>query len=232
MRWNEPREFQEFARARDPEGHKGDYGHALIVAGSLGKSGAGVLASWAALRVGAGLVTVATPEPVLPLIAAHTPEVMTEPLPATETGSIALRSLENQRMSAILKGKRTLAIGPGLSTHSETQECVRKIVSDRPVPVILDADGLNAFAGRASELAGPQGPLAISPHPGEMARLLGCTVDEVQAERLQIAEMSAAGWNCYVILKGHQTLIAAPDGRLWVNSTGNPGMGTGGTGDV
>lgn len=232
VRWSEPGEFAEFAIPRKPAGNKGDYGHALIVAGSVGKSGAAVLASWSALRAGAGLVTVATPEPVLPIVAAHTPEIMTEPLPPTESGSISLRGLEHDYFATLLKGKRALGIGPGLSTHKETSEFVRRVVGNRTVPIVLDADGLNAFAGRASELKNTEGKLVVTPHPGEMARLLACTVPEVQARRTEIARQAAAYWDCYVILKGHQTIVAAPDGAMWVNSTGNPGMGTGGTGDV
>lgn len=232
LRWLESRELAVFASPRKPGGHKGDYGHALIVAGSVGKSGAAVLASWAALRAGAGLVTCATPEPVLPAVAGHTPEVMTEPLPATETGSIALRSLENGRFDGILKGKRALAIGPGLSTHTETQEFVRKVLTKRDVPNILDADGLNAFVGLAHELRNEKAGLAITPHPGELARLLGCDTNRIQSNRIEIALKAAADWNAVVVLKGRQTVIATPNGHAYVNSTGNPGMGTGGTGDV
>ena len=232
VRWSEPREFAEFAVPRKPQGHKGDYGHALIAAGSVGKSGAAVLASWAALRAGAGLVTVATPEPVLPIVAAHTPEVMTEPLRATETGSISAANLQHGYFDALLKAKKVLAIGPGLSTHAETQEFVRAVVGKRSLPTVLDADGLNAFAGRAPELKNPRGMLAITPHPGEMARLLGGSTSDVQARRMEVAQKAAADWNCHTILKGHQTITATPGGAMWVNSTGNPGMGTGGTGDV
>src|SRR5271163_678925 len=128
VRWIDWREVSIFARPRRADANKGSYGHALITAGSVGKSGAAVLASWAALRVGAGLVTVATPEPVLPIVAAHTPEIMTEPLPATDAGSISLRSFEYQRFDKLLKGKRALAIGPGLGTHDETQQFVRSVV--------------------------------------------------------------------------------------------------------
>jgi len=232
-RWLEPRELTRFAIPRSPMGHKGDYGHALIVAGSVGKSGAAVLASWAALRVGAGLVTVATPEPVLAMVASHTPEIMTEPLAATEAGSISLRCLEYERFDKILKGKRALAIGPGLSTNGETQQFVRTIVRRRlPVPIILDADGLNAFDGNAKELIGSNEMVALTPHPGEMARLLGCSTDDIQSRRLEVAKKAAADWGAFVILKGHQTIVAAPTGQAWINSTGNPGMGTGGTGDV
>jgi ADP-dependent NAD(P)H-hydrate dehydratase / NAD(P)H-hydrate epimerase len=233
LRWLEPREFGSLAVARDPFANKGDYGHALVVAGSVGKSGAAVLSSWAALRAGAGLVTVATPEPVLQIIASHVPEIMTEPLAPTESGSISLHSLENGCFERLLKGKRGLAIGPGLSTHTETQEFVRAVVGKHlPVPIILDADGLNAFDGHASELKGSNGMLALTPHPGEMARLLGCTIDDIQSRRLEVAQKAAAEWNAFVILKGHQTILASSNGQAWINSTGNPGMATGGTGDV
>jgi ADP-dependent NAD(P)H-hydrate dehydratase / NAD(P)H-hydrate epimerase len=233
LRWIEPRELTQFAIPRRPEAHKGDYGHALIVAGSVGKSGAAILASWAALRVGAGLVTVATPEPVMPIIASYTPEVMTEPLPATETGSISLRSLEYERFQRLLKGKRALAIGPGLSTHDETLQFVRTVIRERlPIPIVLDADGLNAFDGHAQELTGSNGMIVLTPHPGEMARLLGSTTNDIQSRRLEVAQKAAAEWDAFIILKGHQTIVAAPNGQAWINSTGNPGMATGGTGDV
>jgi ADP-dependent NAD(P)H-hydrate dehydratase / NAD(P)H-hydrate epimerase len=232
VRWIDAREVRQFAVPRRTDGNKGNYGHALIVAGSVGKSGAAVLASWAALRVGAGLVTVANPEPVLPIVAAHTPEIMTEPLPATDTGTISMRSFEYDRFDKIVKGKRVLGIGPGLTTQDETQQFVHAVVGKRAVPIILDADGLNAFAGRAHELKSGAGPIALTPHPGEMARLMGCEIKDVQARRLEVARKSAADWNAFVILKGHQTVVASPDGQVFVNSTGNPGMGTGGTGDV
>jgi ADP-dependent NAD(P)H-hydrate dehydratase / NAD(P)H-hydrate epimerase len=231
-RWLEPREFSAFAAPRKPSGHKGDYGHALIVAGSVGKSGAAVLASWAALRTGAGLVTCATPEPVLASVAAHTPEIMTEPLAATEAGTIAMRCFESGEFGAAAKGKRAIGIGPGLSTHPETQRFVRAALANREIPIILDADGINAFAGSAGELRNDAGGLVITPHPGEMARLLGCETKEIQSRRIEVAVKAAAEANAVVVLKGHQTVVGAPDGRVYVNSTGNPGMGTGGTGDV
>jgi len=233
LRWLEPREFLPFAVPRGPSGHKGDYGHALVIAGSVGKSGAAVLAGWAASRAGAGLVTVATAEPALATIAAHTPELMTEPLAATGSGSISVHSLVGDRLDNILRGKRALAMGPGLGLHPETQQFVRVLVSKRPlIPLILDADGLNAFDGHTAELRGSNGMLALTPHPGEMARLLGTTAKEVQSHRVEIARKAAADWGAHVILKGHHTVIAAPTGAVFINSTGNPGMGTGGTGDV
>jgi len=232
IRWLEYGELVSFAIPRRAQGHKGDYGHALIVSGSVGKSGAAVLASQGALRVGAGLVTVATPEPVLPMIAADAPEIMTEPLPATKSGSISVRSIDGGRIEALLKGKRVLAIGPGLSINDETQQVVHTIVGKRMLPTIVDADGLNAFEGIAGELKDAKGQLAVTPHPGEMARLVGCSTSDIQSHRLELAQSAAADWNAFVVLKGHQTVIAAPDGQAWVNSTGNPGMGTAGTGDV
>ena len=232
LRWSEPREFADFAARRKADGNKGDYGHALIVAGSLGNSGAAVLSSWSALRVGSGLVTAAIPENVLPMVASATPEVMTAPLPSTETGSVSSRALKNQLFASILRGKRCLGIGPGLSTDPETQQFIREVVADRSVPIVLDADGLNAFDGRVQELKNPGGMLAITPHPGEMARLLASAAHDVQKRRIDIARKAAADWNAHVILKGYQTVIASPDGTEFINSTGNPGMATGGTGDV
>ncbi len=230
--WSDASEWASYSAPRRAQGNKGDYGHALIVAGSVGKTGAAVMASWAALRAGAGLVTVATPEPALPVIAAHTPEVMTEPLAATHAGTISEKSLEGGLFAKLLAGKRALAIGPGLSTQTETQNFVRRIVADRSVPIVLDADGLNAFAGRAIELKNSAGLLCVTPHPGEMARLLGSTIEEVQARRIEVARQAASDWKAVVVLKGNQTVIAAPGAPTFINSTGNPGMATGGTGDV
>jgi ADP-dependent NAD(P)H-hydrate dehydratase / NAD(P)H-hydrate epimerase len=232
LRWSEPGEFAQFAVPRKADGNKGHYGHALVVAGSVGKTGAAVLASWAALRAGCGLVTVATPEPALPIIAARTPEIMTEPLAATRAGTISGKSLEGGLFATLLKGKRALAIGPGLSTQDETQGFVRNVVGDRSVPIVLDADGLNAFAGRALELKNSAGSLCMTPHPGEMARLLGLTVKEVQARRVELAQKAAHDWNAVVVLKGSATVVASAAGEVFINSTGNPGMATGGTGDV
>jgi ADP-dependent NAD(P)H-hydrate dehydratase / NAD(P)H-hydrate epimerase len=232
LTWSEAREFEIFARRRKPDSNKGNYGHALVIAGSYGKSGAAIMSSWAALRAGAGLVTVAIPETALLIVAAHNPEIMTEPLPATKEGSISLKSFEHEHFKKLLEGKRVLGMGPGLTTNDETQQFVRQVTKTRTVPSILDADGLNAFAGRAHELKNTAGSLALTPHPGEMSRLLGCTVPEVQAERLALAQKAATDWNAHVVLKGQYTIVAAPDGRAFINSTGNPGMSTAGTGDV
>lgn len=233
VRWLEPWEFRSVAFRRGPHANKGNFGHALIVAGSVGKAGAAALAALGALRSGVGLVTVATPGPVLPTVAEFAPEIMTEPLHATPAGTIARDVFDSGGFSAIMRGKNTLAIGPGLSAHEDTQQFVRSIISSKPeLPIILDADGLNAFAGRAQELRGSGRMLALTPHPGEMARLLNSTAKEVQDCRLNVARKAAADWQANVILKGHQTVIASPDGQAWINSTGNPGMASAGMGDV
>jgi NAD(P)H-hydrate epimerase len=233
IRWLEPGEFCALPLERKRSAHKGSYGHVLLAAGSRGKTGAAVLAARGALRVGAGLVTVATAKSVLPIVAAGMPELMTHALPETDAQSISMASFDYGAFAALWQGKNVLALGPGLSTHDETQRFVRATVRDCPLPIILDADGLNAFAGRAGELRDRQSALlAVTPHPGEMARLLGCTAAEVQARRLKVAQKSAADWNAIVVLKGQGTLVAAPDGTTFVNSTGNPGMAKGGTGDV
>jgi NAD(P)H-hydrate epimerase len=233
MHWLEPGEFRGLPLARDPASHKGSYGHALIVAGSLGKSGAAVLAGRGALRSGAGLVTVATPLVVLPAVSAGAPEMMTAPLAATEAGTASLRNLDYSRFADIARDKSVVAVGPGLSTHNETQQLIRTIVAETQLPIVLDADGLNAYAGMADHLNQRQTPmLALTPHPGEMARLLGITTKDVQARRLDVALDASSRWRAHVILKGFRTVLATPSGNAYFNTTGNPGMATGGTGDA
>lgn len=234
VRWIEPWEFRELPLVRQADSHKGKFGHVLVIAGSLGKSGAAILASRGALRAGAGLVTVATPNMVLPMVAAAQAEVMTEPLASTKVGTISAANGKADTLRALMQGKTLLAIGPGIGTHKETQRFVTSLVRQTNLPVILDADGLNAFAaGRARDLAKRKSEfLAITPHPGEMARLLGVSNAQVQADRLGIALKAAADWKAHVILKGFHTILATPKGRALVNTTGNPGMAKGGSGDV
>ncbi len=233
IHWIEPAEFRALPFVRDPAANKGTYGHALIVAGSLGKSGAAILAARSALRSGAGLVTVATPQDVLPIVAGGLPEMMTAPLGSTEAGSASLSNLDYGKFAEILKGKSVLAIGPGLSMHHDTQQFIRQVVGQTELPIILDADGLNAFAGMADTLNERHAAaMVLTPHPGEMARLLGITVKDVQARRLDVALEAAGRWRAHVILKGFHTILATPSGNAYVNTTGNPGMATGGTGDA
>jgi ADP-dependent NAD(P)H-hydrate dehydratase / NAD(P)H-hydrate epimerase len=233
LHWLEPGEFRRLPLLRKADAHKGSFGHALIVAGSVGKSGAAVLGGRAALRVGAGLVTVATPANVLPIVAAGMPEMMTAPLLATDDGTASLRNLDYESFAQVVHDKSVVAMGPGLSTNPETQQFIRAMLQKVSLPVVLDADGLNAFAGRADEFPTRKPELlALTPHPGEMARLLDTTARDVQARRPELALEAAKRWQAFVILKGFHTILATPDGRAYVNSTGNAGMATGGTGDV
>jgi NAD(P)H-hydrate epimerase len=219
-------------RARDA--NKGSYGHVLVIGGSLGKAGAAAMAGVAALRAGAGLSTVATPLSVLATVASFHPELMTEPLAETKDGTISLRAL-GSGLDSLLE-RKTLAIGPGISRNSETAEFVRALVNRRDkaslVNMVVDADALNAFEGAADKLNGRGRTLVITPHPGEMSRLTGLSIPEIQSDRLEVARSFARQHELIVVLKGHRTLIAASDGAVWVNPTGNPGMATGGTGDV
>ena len=231
--WIEPGEFRSLPLERGRGAHKGSFGHALVAAGSLGKTGAAVLAAVGALRAGAGLVTVATPRSLLPIVAAGLPEMMTHPLPETEAQTISMASFDYGGFATLWEGKSVLAIGPGLSTHKETQQFIRATVRECPLPIILDADGLNAFPVRLAELRDRKTAfLALTPHPGEMARLTGGVTADVQSRRMETAQEAAAAANAIVILKGQGTILAAPDGTTFINCTGNPGMATGGTGDV
>ncbi len=219
-----------FFRKRKKDTHKGTYGHVLVVAGSLGKTGAAALAGKAALRAGAGLVTVATAAGVLPSIARSMAELMTEPLAETPERTIAAAALS--RAGALLKGKNAVLVGPGLSTNASTAEFVLGLLPKIKAPCVIDADGLNIVATRTGVLARMAGPVVLTPHPGEFARLVGRPNAEVVRHRLELVPEFAATHGVTVVLKGYRTLVAGPDGRVFVNPTGNPGMATGGTGDV
>jgi len=227
-------DFAWLAQPRKPDANKGNFGHVLILAGSIGKTGAAALAAKAALRAGAGLVTVATAAGALPIVASLGMEYMTEPLPQTEAGTISLRALDYGRLDNLLEGKSVLAIGPGIGRVPETAELVRTLVNRRRVPIVLDADGLNAFAGHmdAFHFGGDLADAVLTPHPGEMSRLAGLGIPEIQAHRVENARQFAKNYQVNLVLKGFRTLTAAPDGKVWVNPTGNPGMASGGTGDV
>jgi hydroxyethylthiazole kinase-like uncharacterized protein yjeF len=233
-----PLDFAPLLAPRAREGNKGSYGHVLVIGGSLGKAGAAAMAGFSVLRAGAGLSTVATPQSVLATVASFHPEIMTEPLAETEQGTISLRAL-GPSLDSLLE-RKTLAIGPGISRNSETAEFVRAIVKrgstssvvNSGANMVVDADALNAFEGSAGQLTGRGRTLVITPHPGEMSRLTGLSIAEIQANRLAVARKFAREHDLIVVLKGHRTLIAAPDGTVWVNPTGNPGMATGGTGDI
>ena len=224
----EPEMFRSLLQPRQPGAHKGDFGHVLVVGGSRGKTGAAAMAGMAALRAGAGLVTVASAQSAVPVIAGHAPELMTEALPETVDGFISLRALDQELLMGLVRGKDVVALGPGLGTHPETVEVVRRLVAEVPQYLVIDADGLNALA--SAEFKGRN--LILTPHPGEMARLTGKRTAEVQADRVAAARSFATERSLTLVLKGQRTLVASPDGRVWVNPTGSPAMATGGSGDI
>jgi ADP-dependent NAD(P)H-hydrate dehydratase / NAD(P)H-hydrate epimerase len=230
-----PADFTGLLAPRARDANKGSYGHVLVIGGSLGKAGAAAMAGFSALRAGAGLSTVATARSAQATVAGFHPELMTELLPETEDGTISPRAI-GPPLNALLERKTVIAIGPGISRNRETSEFVRAVVTKETVSpgavLVLDADALNAFEGVADQLNGRGRSIVITPHPGEMARLTGLTIAAIQANRLEIARKFASEHEVIVALKGHRTLVAAPDGTVWVNSTGNPGMATGGTGDI
>ena len=214
---------------REPDAHKGDFGRVLVVAGSLGKAGAAVLCAQGAMRAGAGLVTVAAPKSCQATIAAHAAEYMTEGLDETADGTLHFSAAD-----AVLGiDADVIVAGPGLGRGEAVTTFVRELLDKCEGPLVLDADALNAFADEPALLVGREGrDLIITPHPGEMARLVGCTVEDLQADRLGIATDFAKRHKLYLVLKGYRTLVVTPDEKVFVNPTGCPGMATGGTGDV
>jgi hydroxyethylthiazole kinase-like uncharacterized protein yjeF len=222
---------------RWPDSNKGKFGHVGVITGARGRAGAAAMASYAALRTGAGLVTATVPESILNTVAAIAPELMTEPLGETAKGSIALRNLDGERGRAMLEKRTVVAIGPGLGQELEAQQFALRLIElcgsgEKPIPMVLDADCLNAIAQHNFKLDGSGRTIVLTPHPGEMARLVGKTIPEVEADREGIARGYAAGHHVTLVLKGWRTLIAHPDGSIAVNTTGNPGLAKGGSGDI
>ena len=215
---------------RPVTGHKGTFGHLLVVAGSTGKTGAAAMTAEGGIRAGAGLVTVACPLAVHDILETKLTEAMTVPLPDMD-GALSLMAFE--QVLALAEGKQVLALGPGMGTSEETCGLVRRLVRSCPVPLVIDADGLNSLADHSQvflERAGQ--PVVLTPHPGEMARLTGKDVAEIQADRIGVASDFAQRFNVVLVLKGARTLTAFPDGRVRINGSGNPGMASGGMGDV
>jgi NAD(P)H-hydrate epimerase len=218
--------------------NKGNFGHVLVVGGSYSatgvRAGAPAMTSLAALRAGAGLVTAAIPAAVLPLVAAAAPELMTWPLAAGPLGGISPDALAPEALAGLMAGKTVLAIGPGLGQAAETVKFVSGLLAATKIPVVIDADALNILAVKPVLLAklAKGRTVVLTPHPGEMARLAGIPVAEVQANRLEVARGFARRFGVTLVLKGARTLIAHPDGRVAVNTTGNPGMAKGGSGDL
>ena len=225
----EPQLFRHLFGPREIESNKGRYGHVLAIAGGLGKTGAAAMTGLSALRAGAGLVTVASADSAIDLIASHAPELMTASLPDTDAGSISTRAFDRGVLAGLAEKKTVVALGPGLGTHPDTVQFVRRAVAELHLPMVVDADGLNALG---SELPKMQDVRILTPHPGEMSRLMAQSIDEIQADRVGAARAVAVEHGVILVLKGHRTTIAFPDGRVFVNPTSSPALATGGTGDI
>ncbi|MGA7158013.1 MAG: NAD(P)H-hydrate dehydratase [Acidobacteriaceae bacterium] len=228
-------------RPREINGNKGRMGHVLLVGGAFGKAGAPSMASLAAMRAGAGLVTAAVPREILPTVAAVAPELMLSPLATEGSGGLAMEALDEASLKTLLKGISVVGIGPGLGQEGSTPEWVRGFVERVGLPMVIDADALNALAGKtllltkvvkAAAAKGKPRTIVLTPHPGEMARLVGMTIKEVEADRVGLARRFATEHGVTLVLKGWRTLVAHPDGRIAVNTTGNPSMAKGGSGDI
>src|SRR5512136_3347426 len=215
---------------RHPDTHKGDYGHLLIIAGSVGKTGAAAMACEAALRIGAGLVTLAIPKSLNGIMEMKLTEVMTEPLPETPKQTLSLRAFS--AIVRLCENKRAVIIGPGLGTFKETRSLVLKLIRTLDLPIILDADGLTALATQPKTLPTSNRSLILTPHPGEMARLIRSSAKEVLENRFEVSKNFSQSQHVHLVLKGHPSLISTPKGETFINPTGNPGMASGGTGDV
>jgi ADP-dependent NAD(P)H-hydrate dehydratase / NAD(P)H-hydrate epimerase len=226
----EPDDVARHFPRRPRAGHKGTYGHLLLVAGSRGKTGAAALGAMAAMRSGVGLVTVATPVSQQPIVASLVLEAMTEPLPETSARTLALNA--GEAIVELAGSRDAVAIGPGIGLDGETVQVVRSLARELRQPMVIDADGLSALAGHLDVLRDAPSARCLTPHPGEMARMLGARVDEVQRDRIETTREFSTRHRVYIVLKGARSVIATPDGRVFVNPTGNPGMASGGTGDV
>jgi hydroxyethylthiazole kinase-like uncharacterized protein yjeF len=233
----EPRQFlvtpeliRSYLPPRPADAHKGSSGHLLVVAGSTGKTGAAAMTSMSALRVGAGLVTLGVAESLNPVLEAQMLEAMTAPLPETEPGVLGESAFD--AIQKLIPGKKCLALGPGLGQAPETGELVRHIIQASEIPVVVDADGLNNLADRVQILKKVKAPVILTPHPGEMARLIHSDTRRIQQDRVACAREFATRFKVHLVLKGARTVIAHPDGRIFINPTGNPGMAAGGMGDV
>ena len=217
---------------RNPDSNKGMYGHVLVIGGSRGKAGAPSMSSLAALRAGAGLVTAAAAESSLPTVARVTPELMTTPLLEGSGGEVSSANLEPERLQALLKKIDVVAVGPGLGEAPETTKFVHGLLRQAKQPMVVDADALNIVSKQVEALDGRGRVIVVTPHPGEMARLVGKSIKDVQADREGVARDFAVKHAVTVVLKGWRTLVAHPDGSIAVNTTGNPGLAKGGSGDI
>jgi len=225
-----PSDIRKLLPNRRPDTHKGDYGHVFVIAGSAGMTGAAALASTGALLSGSGLVTLGIPKSLNPIMEAKLTEVMTKPLPETDD-----QTLSEGAFSKIIKFAEKVncvAIGPGLSRNSSTEKLVKELVVSLDKPMVLDADGINALEGNARILSSAKAPIVVTPHPGEMARLVSLSREAIVKAKEKVAKNFASKYNVVCVLKGHRTVVAGPKGKTYVNLTGNPGMASGGAGDV
>ncbi|RJP24662.1 MAG: NAD(P)H-hydrate dehydratase [Candidatus Abyssobacteria bacterium SURF_5] len=216
--------------ARPSDSHKGTYGYLLVIAGSVGLTGAACMTCEAALRAGAGMVTLGVPRSLNPAMEARLTETMTRPLAETSAQSLSLSAFDE--IAELAKRMHVMAVGPGLSTHPETQQLVRKIARDIHLPMVIDADALNALSGRTELLSARTEPTIICPHPGEFSRLAQLPIADIQNNRPRLAREFADQWRVELVIKGAPSLVATTDGRTYVNTTGNAGMATAGSGDV
>lgn len=226
----EPADIARLFRPRAPETHKGTYGHLLVVAGSPGKTGAAALASNAAVSCGTGLVTLAVPASLNPVMEPQVTEPMTVPLPEEEPGYLSDRALK--AVKDVMEEKQCIALGPGIGTQPQTRAFVKALILDSHLPMVLDADGLNCIADDTDILKKKRCSMILTPHPGEMARLCGVTTAAIQSDRIAHARSFARTFNVILVLKGSKSLVALPDGTIRICPTGNPGMAAGGMGDV
>lgn len=215
---------------RPANSHKGDYGHVFVLAGSYGYTGAAYLASQAALLSGSGLVTLGVGKSIYPVLASKMTEVMVRPFVETKDASLSL--LAEKEIINFAEKCNAIAIGPGISQNKDTQALIRDIITKLSKPAVLDADGINALTGNVDILKKVKSPLVMTPHPGEFSRLIGVDIQEIQKNRKDIASKFASEYNIVLVLKGHDTIVARPDGAFYINNTGNAGMATGGSGDV
>jgi NAD(P)H-hydrate epimerase len=223
-------DIQKIYRPRPAETHKGNAGHLVILAGSTGKAGAAVLSGLGAVRTGAGLVTFAAPMGIVPILQNQVVEAMALSMPETPDGFLA--DAADAPWEEAIRGKNCLAVGPGIGTHPETVRLIHRILAESSRPVVIDADGLNCLSQQPDILGKARGPVILTPHPGEMARLMDGTVAEVQSDRIGTARRFSTRHGVFLVLKGAVTIVAVPDGKVYVNPTANPGMASGGMGDV
>lgn len=223
-------EIRKIIPKRKLDAHKGNFGHVFVLAGSLGLTGAAFLTSKAALLSGSGLVTLGIPESLNPIMEVKLTEVMTKPLAETKTFTPSIKAFS--QINKILPEIDALAIGPGISRNPQTKKLVHKLLLSVAKPLVLDADGINALIGKLNILNRLKSGLIITPHPGEMSRLLSISVNEIQNNRIKIAKDLAKKYNLVVVLKGYRTVVVASDAKTYINKTGNPGMASGGCGDV